>query len=606
MSAVVKRYYRLMAAVMIMAILVVVLAPSGCGRKTLSQRVDKSSEGTWPKIDELIYPTLGYPQIVKVGGDFLLEFDFTRDMPGARQPTQLKSWQVSVSSSNSFAPYTAQLEVEGADFGRSAHWVEGSGREVYEVWRVRVRVPQDIPPDLYDLEVQVEADGEEILDSQPHCLSVATEIKSEYEVVQFTDVHVVDVDYPGYSPHDRDIHEAYYLRKAIQQINLIHPDFAVFTGDLVFGQRYMPEDWPPGGGRGGSTEYDYEYPWAYREMLALEVPCFCIPGNHDTYYDRVKDGVKWWTESLGPLYYSFDYGNHHYIMIDTSDWTLEDRALDRGPYYEWAHILEPKKWKGQVRGGGDLFGDEHVPPPQRYEGQLAWIRDDLSAHRGAELRLAFSHHDPAQQSSWDDDYFGTYHLGGKGEGRRALLKLLADNRVNLYMSGHHHHDLVTSIPWSGGGGFTHYVNTTCLEPEAGMGTFYPGYRLVEISGGQVTSWNYLKPPYSLPYYRGVSPGQTINLDALRDPAIDCELSNGGVWGRGDMEVSCRVTNSLEKDFRGAYLEFYLPYQEPGVYQVSGATSYTFSRIPARPEWVQFSIYFDLPSGKEVEVRVSTL
>ncbi len=606
MSAGIRRAYRLMPVVVILLFLVTILAPPGCWKKTLPRKVDKSSEEVWPKIKELIYPTLGYPQIVMAGGNFLLEFDFTRDLPGAVQPSQVKDWQVSISSSNSFAPYTAHLEVGEVDFGRSLRWAEGSGREVYEVWKVGVRVPQETPSDLYDLEVRVEADGEEIIDSQPHCLSVVSEIKREYRVIHFTDVHVVDVDYPGYSPHDRDVHQAYYLRKAIQQINLIHPDFAVFTGDLVFGQRYMPEDWPPGGERRGSTEYDYEYPWAYKEMLALEVPCFCLPGNHDTYFDTVKDGEDWWTESLGPLHYSFDYGNHHYIMIDTSDWTQEDRSLDRGPFYGLAQILEPRKWKGQVRGGGDLFQEDQAPPPGTYQGQLAWIRDDLAASRGAELRVAFSHHDPAQYSSWDDDYFGAYHLGGRGEGRRALLKLCADNQVSLYLSGHHHRDNVAVIPWSEGGGSTTYVNTTCLEPEAHMGTSYPGYRLVEISGSHITSWSYLKPPYSFPYYRGVRPGEITDVEELQDMAIGCELSNGGEWRKGDREVNCRVINSLERDFSGAYLEFYLPYQEQVCYQVSGASSYTVTRIPAQPEWVQFSLYFDLPAGKEVEVRVSLL
>ncbi|MDY6796842.1 MAG: metallophosphoesterase [Actinomycetota bacterium] len=576
----------------------------GCGEKDTSAAAeDKASEEVFPKIQEIIYPTMGYPQIVQAGEEFTLEYDFTQDDPEVSQPSSAENWKVSIRSSNDYAPYTADLEVTGTEQGASLRWPEDSGRDVYDVYLVSVAVPGDIHPDLYDLEVSVKADGDEVTDSQPNALAVVEEIKDEYAVLQFTDIHVYDVESMTSCMHDRELHDAVYLRKAIEQINIIDPDIVVFSGDLIFGQRYMPDDWPPGDERGGSTEYEYEYLWAYEAMTELDIPCFYVIGNHDGYYDTVKDGYEWWTESFGPLFYSFDYGNDHYTIFNTMDWSQEDRLLDKGQFYSFSQILEPAKWQGQAQSGGGEFGAAETPPADSYTGQLAWIRDDLADAQEAGLRIGFCHHDPAQVISWDDvDYMG-YMIGGQGEGRLALQALCADYRVDMLLSGHEHHDLVTVMPWSDGQGSTVYANTTCIEPKCGITEEYSGYRILEISDGEVLSYNYKEPKWSYPYYDGIVVGEVNDLDPLFDPAIAVEFSNGGDWSTAEDSVTCTVANRLEKDFSGARLEFYMPAAGEGGYQVTGADDFQVVQLPDQPDWEMVRVYFDLPALSVTEITV---
>jgi 3',5'-cyclic AMP phosphodiesterase CpdA len=559
------------------------------------------------KITNIIYPTLGYPQLVTAGGEFTLEFDFTADDLAAAQPESVDGWRVEIASSNGYVPYEADLEVTGVELGTSRRWPEGSGREVYEVYRVTAGVPSNIPPDLYDIEVWVTADGKEVVDSQPNSVSVKGGFREDYRVIQVSDIHVFDINFPFSCNRDRELCDAVYLRKVVEQINLIHPDFVVFTGDLIFGQRYLPEDWPPDNMHSGETEYEYEDLWAYQALSQLDVPCYMVMGNHDGYNDTDRDGCDWWTDSFGPLYYSFDYGDDHYTMIDTMDWSREDRTLEKPFYYGVMSVLQPRKWQGQVRSGGDKFGDISAPSPETYGGQLAWIRDDLAANLDAGTRVTCCHHDPAQIKCWEDaDYIG-YMIGGKGEGRLALQRLFADYHVSLTLSGHEHHDLITRMPWSGGQGSTIYANTTCIEPMGGTRVEYSGYRMVEVSNDQIAAYNYQEPLWSYPCYKGIIAGWENDLDPLFDPAISISFSNGGDWSGGVVDVTCSLNNSLSKDFQGARLEFYMPsLDNRSAYQATGTGNFDAVQVPVPgdPDRVIVYVYLDLPALSGKEIRIS--
>lgn len=580
-------------------LLVFILFFAGFPSPLLPFHMEEAKAEVTSHITRLVYPTLGFPQIVPRGGTFTLEFDFRMDDPTKSLPASIGDWKATLRACNDFTPFTADLPVLGVTYGTSDRWPQGSGRRVYEVYKVTVEVPCSVPSDLYDLHVSVRADQQTITDFQPHAVSVVEELKDSYSFIQITDVHVFDIEYPTSSSHDREIRNAVYLKKAIDQINLIHPDFVVITGDTVYGQRYMPEDWPPPPPpeRSGDTEYEYEYNWAYEEFLRLEVPTFMIIGNHDGYYDTVDDGYNWWVRNYGPLFYSFDYGDSHFTMINTMDWAQADRTLYKQWWYSIVPVLEPGKWQGQALSGGDKFDDSSAPPPANYGNQLGWIRDDLAAHQNARLRFMCSHHDPATIEAWKDENLFIYETGGRGEGRRALLQLAADYRVHMYLSGHEHHDRVVTMDWSEGGGATIYANTTCLQPISGESEDYPGYRLVEIQNNAIVSYNYLLPKWSYPYYDGVNVGGTTNLDNLYDPAISCVFSNGEDWGKKETTVQCMVSNNLQKAFTSAYVEFHMPVPgENSYYRVSGADSWYMSQPPENASWVNYYVRFQaLPS-----------
>ncbi len=572
----------------------------GCGESVLAPP-DPLAEDYQPKIREIIYPTFGFPHLLEAGESFVLELDLT---PGRAdgQPDGLRQIQASIASTASNFPYRADLPVLSWSKGASLRWSPGAGRDQEEVLLVEVRVPEGVPPDLYDLQVEVRMAGKSILDRQLRALSVTLPGKSEYTFVHMTDLHVYDLSAPMGCMEGRGRGEALYLRKAIDQINLLRPDFVVITGDLVHGQMYLPEDWPPDPHRRGSSQYDYEYMWAYRELSRLKVPSFLVPGNHDGYHDGQKDGLRWWTETFGPLYYFQDLGNTRLLMLNSFDWEDDDRALSKGVYYGMVPILEPRRWKGQFRSGGDRHHETIAPPPDELGGQLAWFRDRLRQTPEEMLRLAFCHHDPFQEDCWSDDYFGGYRVGGGGEGRRSFMELCSFYRVRGVFSGHTHRDNMGSVPWKVGNGSTLYVNTTCAEPVAGGSLGYSGYRWGRISWGDVEDFVYSPPAWSWPFHAGVVPGEVV-AEGDKEPALLLDLEVVGEKLAEGQVFKGKAANRLQRGFPALLVEFFVPAGAKLKVTV-GEKEAAISFWPTSdPGTLRVRAEFSLPPGSELEVRV---
>lgn len=573
---------------------------AGCGEPVLAPP-DPLSEDYYPKIQEIIYPTFGFPQLVSTGEAFVLELDLT---PGRAdgQPEDLRQIRVSIASSASRFPFRTDLPVVSWVEGESLRWPPGAGREQEEVLRVEVEVPEVVPPDLYDLQVEVHREEGVILDRQLRSLSVTVPGKSEYTFVHLTDLHVHDLPVPGGTMEGRSKGEVFYLREAIDQINLLRPDFVVVTGDLVHGQMYLPQDWPPDLHRRGCSQYDYEYMWAYRELARLRVPSFLIPGNHDGYNDGLKDGLQWWTETFGPLYYFQDVGNTRLFMLNSFDWSPEDRSLSKGPYYGMVPLLEPRHWKGQFRGGGDEYYETLVPSPDDLGGQLAWFRDGLRQTPGEVLRLAFCHHDPFQEGCWSDEDYGGYRIGGGGEGRRSFLELCSLYRVRAVFSGHTHRDHLGSIPWKSGDGSTLYVNTTCVEPVAGYHEGYSGYRWGRVLEGEVEDFVYVPPAWSYPFQAGVVPG-VVGGPEDREPAILFDLEVEGERLAVGQILRGKVANRLQRGLPALCVEFFVPTEAKVKVTLGGQEVATSFWPTSDPGILRVRAEFSLPPGSELEVRV---
>jgi 3',5'-cyclic AMP phosphodiesterase CpdA len=485
--------------------------------------------------------------------------------------------------------------------GSSLRWPPGAGREEEEVFLVEVEVLPQVPPDLYDLEVEAVLGGRRVADRQLHSLSVMPRGKREYTFVHLTDLHVCDLPVPGGCMEGRGQGEAHYLREAIRQVNLLRPDFAVVTGDLVHGQMYLPEDWPPDASRRGASQYDYEYMWAYRELARLEVPCFLLPGNHDGYHDGRDDGLRWWTDTFGPLFYSVDLAEARLLMLNSFDWEPQDRALAKGAYYGIVPILEPRHWKGQFRGGGDRYHEPQVPT-EGLSGQLAWFRDRLREAPPGRLKLAFCHHDPFQEGCWSDEDYGGYRLGGGGEGRRSFLELCSLYEVRAVFSGHTHDDHLGSVPWKSGRGSTLYVNTTCTEPVSASSGGFSGYRWVSLAGGDIRDFVYREPRWSYPFHTGVVPGET-GEEGSRGPALALEVEAAGGKVEAGNTVRGRVANSLDCGFPSLTLEFYVPAHSEAKVLVGEEDAVLSPWPTSDPDTVRVEARFPMPARAEREVVI---
>jgi len=509
---------------------------------------------------------------------------------------------------------TRKLKVEAVDRSASDRWPEVFGQAGFVVDKITARVPADVPLDLYDVHVEFKgaipagyagalpAGHENSLrsDVQPHALNVVKEYKKDIKIIQITDTHVYGQeiqnafginylsfelreprpgtpnrtldpaskawlkydDFPLDKDKDGKANEgAVYLQEELQAISLLNPDFVVFTGDSTYAQKnwntYPKDAWPFVGTTGDvGSEYRFEYPWWYDELLALNVPVYCVPGNHDAYnWDGHEaegglahdDGLEIWQDLFGPLYRSWDYGNYHFLGINTMDWPKVDPAGphptssifpdydDRNGVNFFGYVTNPHKWLGQVRGNGDKWGVGSPPAgsglrwdpgdPSAYTGQLGWIKRDLETNRGKQLRGVFMHHDPldpigSNPGMFDNEgQFGLTMPSGQGEGSQSLVYLMRTNDVAFEASGHAHSDWVGKVPWYDAGGALTALNTAASPIPVGEESLtdkasanYGGFRMLTINDGKLTSWglpganNDPMTKWSIPGWQGVGVG----------------------------------------------------------------------------------------------------
>jgi hypothetical protein len=400
-------------------------------------------------------------------------------------------------------------------------------------------------------------------------VTVTTDADNDFTFITLSDIHVHERDNStlvtkqtnkGISEEG----EPLFFEEAIEQVNLIKPDFVLMLGDYIRGQRR------PG-------DLASEYAGFYQALQGLEVPAFILPGNHDQYVNEI-DGARYFEENLGPLYFSFDIGDCHFTCLDTYQWPQDDRIVMNKLLY-----MDPNKWQGQVLGAGDERDEAS------YDGELAWIRDDLEAHRPASLRVMAVHHDPYTEDGKGYSFnqiirWGIRVPGGGGKGKAALRELASSHDVAMLFGGHLHVDRVGESPWEDGGGETVYSCQTCVYfDEGGHSDHYPGYRLVEVDDGIIASFAYLDSVSSYPFYDGSVPEGETDLDLLELPALRQEVSEETTDER--WRLSFEVENYLGTDMELSGLTAPALQRPEGDYKVDGGEIYRVVPMSDKPGWV---------------------
>lgn len=207
-----------------------------------------------------------------------------------------------------------------------------------------------------------------------------------------------------------------------RELHLLQPAFALWMGDTIYGSDDSV----------GEAEAEYD---VFLQSVALgATPVFNAPGNHEIFNRR--DLEQLYVKRMGPLYGSFDYGNSHFIAIDTEE---------IGP-----------------AGGVSVE-------------QMTWLKQDMEANKGAAHLFAFMHH---PLYPYDDK-----EMLADPPTVTALHKLFVTYGVKNVFQAHEHgffksvHDGITY--WvSGGAGAP-----TSGSPEEGG---YQHYVQMEVDGAQVT------------------------------------------------------------------------------------------------------------------------
>jgi len=193
----------------------------------------------------------------------------------------------------------------------------------------------------------------------------------------------------GYETDETELDD---LNEVIKDINLLNPEFVLLTGDLI---------------NEGELE-DFECLRNHSKTVELlknfEVPVYIVPGNHDlggwddTPPPQGTARQEWWRffgwrqRVIPPVEeeyyvhdYSFDYGDVHYVGMESSD-----------NYDSYMH---------------DVYGDKGFIP-----SQLTWLNNDL-ASVGSKTKVLFYHFDfngdidlatvGADMALWGHQHFNT-------------------------------------------------------------------------------------------------------------------------------------------------------------------------------------------------------
>ncbi|MBN1341384.1 MAG: metallophosphoesterase [Phycisphaerae bacterium] len=295
-----------------------------------------------------------------------------------------------------------------------------------ELWKCSVVVPAAVTcPLLYDL--HLDTDGCSLV--QPNAVHVVPRLADELICIQITDTEI----------NDRDPSPARRLASAIEEINLIRPDFVIATGDLTYD------------GRAAQFEMLIDL------LGRLEVPVFTQIGNADyhgneaVYFARVNAYRD----------YAVDLGSVHLA------------ALDSGTNY--------KQSKGSYNFALDNQGTGLI------DEQIAWLDADLAEATPGSARLVFMHFPAVSQ------------LGNRASihfNRERFKACCARNGVALVLSGHTHVDSVfdqaEKLYVAGLAPTTRpcYVQTATVSSHTRMPLLPYSYRLIRMSGGRVVSFTY--------------------------------------------------------------------------------------------------------------------
>jgi 3',5'-cyclic AMP phosphodiesterase CpdA len=213
---------------------------------------------------------------------------------------------------------------------------------------------------------------------------------------------VTDLHFGPQASHEGKLRKLTHLagafaREFVRAMNEdVHPDFVVNLGDDI-------ED--------ESRDADLtRYEECQTILRTAHAPLVNVAGNHDLIHLNRDDLNHLW-QRTGPLYYAFDRGGWHFIVLHT----IERQNVD-------------------VR----------IPEPQ-----LEWLGNDL--RNGETPTIVFMHHSASEQSLDDSRWWpGRAHLALVKE-RADLRRLLeASGRVRAVFNGHlhwNHFDVIAGIPY---------------------------------------------------------------------------------------------------------------------------------------------------------------
>jgi len=202
-------------------------------------------------------------------------------------------------------------------------------------------------------------------------------------------------------PQPRDQKEIDYIaHDVIEELIDTDASFGVTLGDILFDDLSLFEA-------------------SSRTIALLGIPWYNVIGNHDINYDARNDrqSDETFERAFGPSYYSFDYGQVHFLVLDDIEW-----------------IYSEKNQKGRYRGG---LG----------ERQMQFIKNDLAEIPENQMVVLLMHIPLVNVAD-----------------REELYRLIEQRPFCISISGHtHHHEhrfITKADGWRGPQPHHHIINVT--------------------------------------------------------------------------------------------------------------------------------------------------
>lgn len=178
-------------------------------------------------------------------------------------------------------------------------------------------------------------------------------------------------------------------------------------GYKVYGISLGDESWD-----GFWYSNNYGIKETFQELQKIEIPFFHCMGNHDNdpYFPDDRKAEDEWIKNCGPVYYSFNAGNVHYIIIDDIQYLNAGASL------------------GTV--GKRNYNETVIPE------ELAWLKKDLASIQDKNTPIMVATHAPLYSNPklGGNQEIDDNNLQNTGE----IEALFADFTNVHFLSGHTH------------------------------------------------------------------------------------------------------------------------------------------------------------------------
>ena len=260
----------------------------------------------------------------------------------------------------------------------SLSWSLGAAGAAWQAslgwWTLAFRVPQDLPEEMYDLALACSTCPP---DTARHAVKVIPAFKSAFYIAHITDTHVPSRVFSsdgGFSVSDTS--GLADFNAVIDDLNLIHPEFILHTGDLV--------------NEGELEEYlgMYEMGRAQAMIQRLRDPLFLMSGNHDIGgWDATPPPAgtarkNWWRYFGWPALGSPPAGFPYHSQVYSFDYGL-------------LHVAGLEAYNNS--GGYDDYLPAIYGANSMTQEEMDWLIADIDAVPQMHGRLAFIHYDFSSQ-----------------------------------------------------------------------------------------------------------------------------------------------------------------------------------------------------------------